>query len=239
MSTRTLPNFEPSVPRLAKREWPLRSLLLLSLIALSSACSTFRRGPDPADLLIPTSPALSAPAPEQYFVRFQTSRGDFLVEVNRAWAPLGADRFYNLVRHGYYDSARFFRVLPDFVVQFGIPADTTLSRIWSGQQIPDDSVSQSNQRGFVSFASGGPGTRTAQVFINLADNRRLDGLGFAPFARVIEGMEVVDDFYAGYGEGAPRGRGPAQDRMEAEGNAYLEREFPLLDYIVSARVVSR
>ena len=214
-------------------------LLVLALMLGTSGCSLLRRGPDPANLLTPTHPAFQVQAPPQYHALFETSDGNFVIEVNREWAPLGADRFFNLVRHGYYDGARFFRVLPDFVVQFGIPADTLLSRTWREQYIADDSVTEQNLPGTVSFATAGPDTRTAQVFINVADNRRLDPLGFAPFGRVVEGMDVVRGFYSGYGEGAPRGSGPDQDRMEAEGVAYLEREFPLLDYIVSARIVRR
>ena len=180
---------------------------------------------------------MQAIAPERYKVLFETSRGDFVLEAYREWGPLGTDRFYNLVRHGYYDGARFFRVLPGFVVQFGIPGDPNLTSIWSEEQIADDPVVESNQRGYVSFATAGPDTRTAQVFINLADNSRLDALGFTPFARIVGGMDIVDILHAGYGEGAPQGRGPSQDRIESEGNAYLEEEFPELDYIYRARLI--
>src|SRR5579864_500982 len=164
-------------------------------------------------------------APDSYRVRFETSKGDFVVQVTRSWAPLGADRFYTLVAGGFYDGARFFRVLPGFVVQFGIPADPALTQTWKNANLKDDPVAQSNRRGTLSFATGGPDTRTTQVFINLADNARLDPKGFSPIGAV-SGMEVVDQFYSGYGEGAPMGAGPAQPRMEAEGNAYVERDFP-------------
>lgn len=218
------------------RSRPVRFLPLLFVLA---SCATFQRGPDPAALLTPASPSLAEQSPPQYHVQFETSRGPFVMEVNREWAPLGADRFYNLVRHGFYDGARFFRVLPDFVVQFGIPGDTALSQIWSEQHIQDDPVVQSNRRGYVSFAMAGPDTRTAQVFINLAENQRLDAMGFAPFGRIVEGMEIVQSLFAGYGEGPPRGSGPDQDLIEREGTPYLEREFPLLDYIQRARLVRR
>lgn len=173
-------------------------------------------------------------APETYKVRFETTKGVFTLEVTRAWAPLGADRFYNLVKSGFYDGARFFRVLPGFVVQFGIPGDPALARQWRSANIADDPVKQSNTPGSITFATAGPGTRTTQVFINLANNAGLDGQGFAPFGRIVEGMDVVGQLYSGYGEGAPHGRGPDQGRVQSEGNAYLERSFPKLDYIKKA-----
>jgi len=175
-------------------------------------------------------------APDSYRVRFETSKGDFVVQVTRSWAPLGADRFYTLVAGGFYDGARFFRVLPGFVVQFGIPADPALTQKWKNANLKDDPVTQSNRRGTLTFATGGPDTRTTQVFINLAENARLDPKGFSPIGAVTSGMEVVDQFYSGYGEGAPRGPGPAQGSMETEGNAYVEREFPKLDYIKKATI---
>jgi peptidyl-prolyl cis-trans isomerase A (cyclophilin A) len=174
--------------------------------------------------------------PGTYKVRFDTSKGAFVLEVNRSWAPLGADRFYTLVKSGFFDGARFFRVLPHFVVQFGIAADPAVSAKWRNANLQDDPVTQSNRRGTITFATGGPNTRTTQVFINLADNARLDGSGFAPFGVVTQGMEVVEELYSGYGEGAPNGGGPAQPQAEAEGNAYLEREFPKLDYIKKATI---
>lgn len=181
---------------------------------------------------------LNETAPATYDVKFVTTRGDFLVRVTRAWAPLGADRFYNLVRHRYYDNASFFRVLPGFVVQFGISAYPSVSKVWSTATIKDDRVRQSNKRGFVTFATAGPNTRTTQVFINLADNARLDGMGFAPFGEVVEGMNVVEMFYEGYGEGAPSGNGPRQDLIESRGKAYLDQNFPKLDSIKSATLVA-
>ncbi len=181
------------------------------------------------------SPAQDGRAPDSYKVHFATTKGDFVVTVERKWAPVGADRFYTLVKSGYYDGARFFRVLPGFVVQFGIAGDPALTAKWRNANLPDDPVTESNRRATVSFATAGPNTRTAQVFINLSDsNARLDANGFAPFGTVSQGMEIVDQFYNGYGEGAPRGSGPAQEQADAEGNAYLEREFPKLDSIKKA-----
>ena len=176
-------------------------------------------------------------APASYRAEFDTTKGKIAIEVTREWAPLGADRFYNLVKNGFYEGARFFRVLPRFVVQFGIPGDPALARSWRSARIADDPVKQSNARGTISFATAGAGTRTTQVFINLGDNRNLDGMGFSPFGRVSEGMDLVEQLYSGYGEGAPHGRGPDQGRLQAEGNAYLEEEFPKLDYIRKATVL--
>jgi peptidyl-prolyl cis-trans isomerase A (cyclophilin A) len=186
------------------------------------------------------SPSLLDPAsfkeqsPDVYRAKFTTTKGDFLVEVKRAWAPRGADRFYNLVKNGFYNNAGIFRVLPGFVAQFGISARPELARIWTKATIPDDPVKQSNLRGYVTFATAGPNTRTTQLFINLADNPRLDGMGFAPFAKVVKGMDVVDSFYSGYGEGAPTGNGPDQGRLTNEGKAYLDKNFPRLDIVKSA-----
>ncbi len=207
---------------------------LAVVLATLAAC-----GPRPPSSGAATpAPADSArPAPDSFKVRFETSKGRFTVQAVRAWAPRGADRFYHLVNSGFYDGVRFQRVLPNFVVQFGINGNTKVNEAWRGR-ILDDSVKQSNQAGFLSFASGGPNTRTTQVFINKVDNRRLDSLGFAPFARVIDGMHVVEQFYAGYGEAPPRGGGPEQGRMSTQGSVYLERFFPRLDSVVRARVVT-
>jgi len=169
-------------------------------------------------------------------VNFDTTQGPFIVEVHRDWSPLGADRFYDLVQQKFFDGDRFFRVLPRFVVQFGINGDPATTKKWDQAKIDDDPVKQSNFRGYLSFATGGPLTRTTQIFINVADNARLDKVGFSPFGKVISGMDVVGRLYSDYGEGAPRGPGPDQKRIESEGNRYLEKEFPKLDYIKSARV---
>lgn len=188
-------------------------------------------------LLDPTSQAMNATAPDLFRAKFETSKGDFVIEVHRDWAPHGADHFYNLVGNGYYDGVRFFRVIDGFMAQFGIHGDPKAAAAWRGAQIPDDPVVQSNRRGYVSYAMAGPNTRTTQVFINFVDNSRLDDMGFSPFGAVVEGMEVVDQLYSGYGEGAPRGTGPAQARIQAEGNQYLEREFPELDSVERATIV--
>lgn len=177
-------------------------------------------------------------APEVYKAKFTTSKGDFVVEVTRAWAPLGADRFYNLVKVGYYDDTRFFRVVDNFMVQFGIHGDGAVNTKWHDARIKDDPVKESNKRAMVTFATSGPDSRTVQVFINYADaNTRLDASGFAPFGKIIDGMSVVDSLYKGYGEGAPRGLGPDQGKIQSEGNAYLNRDFPKMDWIKEARIV--
>jgi peptidyl-prolyl cis-trans isomerase A (cyclophilin A) len=172
-----------------------------------------------------------------YKAKFVTSKGEFVIEVQRAWAPLGADRFYNLVKAGFFDRVKFFRAISGFMVQFGINGDPAISRAWKETRIQDDPVVKSNTRGYITFATAGPNTRTTQVFINLVNNTRLDASGFSPFGQVVTGMEVVDSFYTGYGEGAPSGMGPNQGRIEAEGNAYLDRDFPRLDAVVTATIV--
>ncbi|RDV01122.1 peptidylprolyl isomerase [Undibacter mobilis] len=181
--------------------------------------------------------ALTEQAPATYKAKFDTSKGSFVIQVTRAWAPTGADRFYNLVKNGYFDDGRFFRVIPGFMVQFGLNADPALNAKWRVARIQDDRVSQSNTRGMVTFATSGPNARTTQVFINFDDNSRLDGMGFAPFGKVVSGMDIVDKLYSGYGEGAPNGRGPDQNRIQTEGNAYLTQGFPRLDHVTKATIV--
>lgn len=184
-----------------------------------------------------TPEAATPTAPDVFKARFSTTKGDFVLEVRRAWAPRGADRFYSLVKLGYYDGVPFFRAIEGFMVQFGINGDPALNARWREARIPDDPpAGQSNQRGALSFATSGPDSRTTQVFINYGDNLRLDAMGFTPVARVVEGMSVVDSLYKGYGEGAPRGSGPDQGRLQSEGNAYAKKEFPRLDYVKTARV---
>jgi peptidyl-prolyl cis-trans isomerase A (cyclophilin A) len=180
--------------------------------------------------------ALTEQAPATYKVRFDTSKGAFVVQVNRAWAPNGADRFYNLVKGGFYDNVRFFRVISGFMVQFGINGDPALAAKWREARIPDDPVKASNTRGMITFATAGPNTRTTQVFINFANNARLDASGFAPFGQVVAGMNVVDTLNPEYGEGAPGGRGPDQGRLQREGNAYLAQSFPRMDYVKKATI---
>jgi peptidyl-prolyl cis-trans isomerase A (cyclophilin A) len=187
--------------------------------------------PDPA-LLHPTQ--LTDHAPATFQVKFTTTRGNFIVTVTRAWAPLGADRFYNLVKHHFYDGAAFFRVLKGFVAQFGISPSPAVTAVWRNADIKDDPVTTSNKRGYLVFATSGPNTRTTQLFINLADNKSLDARGFAPFGQVTQGMAVVDSLYQGYGEGGTPGGGPDQEEMERQGKPYVDKGWPKLDTIKSA-----
>ena len=180
---------------------------------------------------------LTAKAPESFRVQFDTTKGKFIVTVTRSLSPNGADRFYNLVRSGYFKDIEFFRVIPGFMCQFGIHGDPKVSKSWRDANISDDPVKGSNTRGTITFATAGPNTRTTQMFINFEDNTRLDGMGFSPFGKVTEGMDVVDKINGEYGEGAPGGRGPDQGRIQEEGNAYLKKDFPNLDYIKSATVL--
>jgi peptidyl-prolyl cis-trans isomerase A (cyclophilin A) len=181
--------------------------------------------------------SLNEKAPATYKVRFDTSAGVFVVQVTRDWAPLGADRFYNLVKNGFYDEARFFRAISGFMVQFGIHADPAVSAVWRNARIGVDPVKESNKPMYITYAMGGtPDTRTTQVFINFGNNAQLDKMGFAPFGQVTQGQDVVNKIFTGYGEGAPRGKGPEQGRIQAEGNAYLNKEFPKLDYIKKATI---
>jgi cyclophilin family peptidyl-prolyl cis-trans isomerase len=192
---------------------------------------------DDAPLSNPRHPFWNEKAPDVFEAKFETSKGSFVIEVHREWAPHGADRFFNLVRAGFFDDSRFFRVRAGFIAQFGIAGDPTVATCWMKETIADDPVRQSNTRGFVSYAMTGPDTRTTQLFVNLADNSRLDHEGFAPIGRVTEGMEVVDKVNAEYGEDAGGGmRGGKQERLFAEGNSYFDREFPKLDRIVKASI---
>ena len=177
-------------------------------------------------------------APATYQVKFVTTRGDFVLTVHRDWAPLGADRFYSLTKHHFYDNASFFRAIPGFVVQFGISAYPQISKPWMNATIKDDAVTQSNKRGTITFATGGPNTRTTQVFINLGDNSRLDKDGFTPFGEVTEGMDIVDALYGGYGDGPPQGSGPDQDQIQKQGKPYLDLGWPKLDSIKTATLVT-
>lgn len=181
--------------------------------------------------------ALTEKAPATYKAKLDTSKGAITITVHRDWAPNGADRFYNLVKAGFYDDVRFFRVIPNFMAQFGIHGNPSVMAAWRPATLKDDPVKQSNLRGFVTFATAGPNTRTTQLFINFKDNSSLDRQGFAPFGEVTSGMDIVDKIYDGYGEGAPRGKGPEQGRIQNEGNAYLMKEFAKLDYIKTATIV--
>lgn len=189
------------------------------------------------------APALLAPdkatekAPDKYKVKFETTQGDVVIDVTRAWAPNGADRFFNLVKIGYFQDIAFFRVVEDFMAQFGIHGEPDVNTAWRMARIDDDPVKESNKRGFVTFATSGPNSRTVQMFINFKDNSQLDGQGFSPIGKVVEGMDVVDKLYKGYGEGAPRGMGPDQGRIQAQGNSYLKSAFPKLDYVKTASIL--
>lgn len=192
----------------------------------------------------PPNPALLDPAlarekaPDLYRVRVESTAGNFVIEVHREWAPRGADRFYNLVKIGYFDNVAFFRVIPGFMAQAGMHGNPAVSRAWLSSRFEDDAVKQSNTAGMVTFAMGGqPNTRSAQIFINYADNSYLDDSGFAPFGKVVEGFESVQKLYSGYGEGEPAGNGPSQSKLYRRGNSYLEAEFPKLDYITTASIV--
>lgn len=184
---------------------------------------------DPA-LLHPAT--LNAKAPEVFQAKFVTTKGDFVVEVTRAWAPLGADRFYNLVKHGYFTDAAFFRNIPGFMVQFGLSADPAVNNVWHDAKIKDDPGKQSNSPGMITFATAGPNTRTTQLFINFGNNTFLDSQGFSPFGKVISGMDVVQKLYSGYGER------PDQGSITNQGKAYLDKNFPNLDSIKSAAIVA-
>jgi len=205
---------------------PVHSRLILSALFLA-ACSS------------PTEPAKAPPEkpPEVYRVNFETTRGAFTIEVHRTWAPRGADHFFELVQAKFYDGVRFHRTVRGFVAQFGINGNPKTQQLWSSLKIPDDPVKEKNRKGTLSYAKLGPNSRSTQVFINLADNLSLDKTGFAPFAQVVEGMDVVEKLYFSYGEVAPRGGGPDPSKIEIEGNAYVERAFPRLDAIVKASVV--
>ena len=202
------------------------AVLVSSAVGVAAQSAALR---DPAKL--------KEQAPAKYNVRFDTSVGVFVITVTREWAPLGADRFYNLVKNGYYDDVQFFRAIPNFMVQFGINGNPALNAVWRNARIGVDPVKQSNRRGFITYAMGGPpDTRTTQVFINFRDNTNLDASGFAPFGQVTTGMDIVDKIFQGYGEGAPRGSGPDQGRIQTEGNAYLKKDFAKLDYVKKATI---
>jgi peptidyl-prolyl cis-trans isomerase A (cyclophilin A) len=218
------------------------TLVGFAAVALAAGCAdkTADRSSSSTDSSAPASSAdvSSGPsatpiaAPDSFRVTFETSRGPFVVQVNRAWAPRGADRFYELVRAGFYDDDRFFRVVPRFVAQFGINDKPKINDAWDAKRIVDDSVRHTNARGTLVFASEGLNTRSHQVFINLADNGRLDALQFAPIGQVIDGMSAVDSLYSGYGEQ------PDQQFIQTLGNSYLSRMFPKLDYVKTARITA-
>lgn len=203
--------------------------------APAAPAAALPEGANPA-LLDPSKAAETAP--DLYKVQFETTKGNFVVEVHKDWAPQGADRFYNLVKIGFYDNIAFFRAIDGFMVQFGISGYPQVAAKWKTAQITDDPVKEKNTRGRITFATAGPNTRTTQVFINYVDgNTKLDGMGFAPFGEVISGMDIVDSLYKGYGEGAPRGKGPNQGELQVRGNTYLQEKFPELDYVKKATIL--
>jgi peptidyl-prolyl cis-trans isomerase A (cyclophilin A) len=212
-----------------------RVVILACGFAFAAATAAFAQGGgvDLSKAKLKTPAALTEKAPETFKAKFDTSKGAFVITVNRSWAPLGADRFYNLVKNGYYDDCRFFRALDGFMVQFGINGDPAISAAWSGARIMKDPVKQSNKKGFVSFAQAAdPNTRTTQIFINLVDNARLDASNFSPFGDVTSGMSVVENLYTGY-KSDPQN---AVGRIFAEGNDFLTKQFPKLDYVKKATI---
>jgi peptidyl-prolyl cis-trans isomerase A (cyclophilin A) len=206
---------------------PLRHLPHLAFVALLLSSTAGCRDSSSARRVPP------GPAPDTFRVVFTTSRGTFVVQSIRAWAPNGVDRFHQLATEGFFDDNRFYRVLPGFIAQFGANDDPTRNKTWEEKPLPDDSAREKNRRGTVSFASLGPGSRTHQLFVNLKDNRNLDAQGFAPIGRVVDGMSVIDSLYDGYGED------PKYHLIAIQGNKYLARMFPKLDYIETAKVVPR
>lgn len=218
----------------------LPALLALTLLGVAGAAAAGagEGGSQGSPLLDPDHELWSRPAPESFQVAVETTQGEFVVEVVREWAPRGADRFFQLVEAGFFDDSRFFRVREGFIAQFGIPGDPSVAAVWKDRSFPDDPVRESNVRGTLAFAMTGPDTRTTQLYVNLADNSRLDAQGFAPIGRVVRGMDVVDRLYSGYGEEAGGGmRGGRQGKMMAGGNAYLDAEFPRLDRLTRAALV--
>jgi len=223
-----------TIPRLRSR---LNTLLIAG--ALVTGCGTGAADTGPP-LLDPSHPTWSEQAPATFEVRFETSEGVFVVGVHREWAPIGADRFYNLVQNRFFDDARFHRVVEGFIVQFGLPGDPSVAETWLDQTMSDDPVRESNTAGRIAYAFTEPNTRATQVYISMTDNSRLDVQGFAPFGEIVDGMDVVSRIYSGYGEDSGGGvRRGDQSRIVAEGNAYLDRTFPELDRILTARVVRR
>jgi peptidyl-prolyl cis-trans isomerase A (cyclophilin A) len=226
----SVPAARAQAPAPAQSVWPKSGT--------AGQSTTTKKGPSPArayDRALLQPAMLKDKAPAQYKVKFATTRGDFTIAVTRSWAPIGADRFYNLVKHHFFDNASVFRVVPNFVAQFGISAYPAITAAWRGTDIKDDPVTQSNKKGYITFATAGPNTRTTQVFINLVDNTRLDRMSFAPFGVVeADGMKVVEMFYDQYGDTA----GPDQSKIEKQGKPYLDKGWPKLDTIKSATLLT-
>jgi peptidyl-prolyl cis-trans isomerase A (cyclophilin A) len=229
-----------------KNLWIVCATTLALGMSLAGAEETNKEAAKPApkaEAPKPSAPGFDDPskltekAPETFKAQFDTTKGKFTIEVTRSLSPNGADRFYNMVRSGYFSDLAFFRVVPGFMAQFGVHGDPKVSAKWREASFKDDPVKGSNTRGTITFATAGPNTRTTQLFINFADNLNLDSMGFSPFGKVVEGMDVVDKINGEYGDGPPYGRGPDQSRVQAQGNAYLKSAYPNLDYIKSAKLV--
>ena len=206
------------------------TLRLVSACAVAVLAATAAIGAQEGKAALKTPAALKEQAPATYKANFDTSAGKFVITVHREWAPKGADRFYNLVKNGFFDDTRFFRVVPNFMVQFGLNGDPAIQTNWQNANITDDPVKQSNKKGYVTFATRGKDTRTTQVFINFKDNGFLDSQGFAPFGEVTTGMDVVEKITSQYGEK------PNQGSIQSEGNKYLNAQFPKLDYVKTATI---
>ena len=234
----------PRFPENSSRRGRLIRLSTVMLTALAVlGCANEEVPPDP-DAELRRDPLLRADnyketAPARFQVSLETSEGDVLIDVHRRWAPIGADRFYSLVRGGYYNDARIYRVVEGFMAQFGLNGNPYVNQVWKSEFLVDDPVIETNSRGRIAFAKGGRHSRTTEVFISYKDNKALDEEGFSPFGEVIEGMDVVDAFYDGYGDGPPRGDGPYQAMAAARGNAYLDTEFPALTRITLASIYTQ
>jgi peptidyl-prolyl cis-trans isomerase A (cyclophilin A) len=220
---------------------PVLSVVICGTLFAASPAAAADEGAAPAEAPNPAllDPGLAtATAPDLYKVLVETTAGNFVIEVHRDWAPHGADRFYNLVKIGYYDGVAFYRVIKEFMAQTGMNGNPAVTAAWATARIPPDKVKQSNTKGRVTFAMGAsPDTRTTQIFINYANNSFLDASGFAPFGEVVEGFDTVKELYGGYGEGEPKGKGPSQAKLFRGGNDYLKASFPKLDYIVTASII--
>jgi cyclophilin family peptidyl-prolyl cis-trans isomerase len=218
----------------------LTPIAAAAVIAVGVGCVHHRGRALSARLLDPSSAFWETPAPRTFDARVETSKGTFVLSIERDWAPRGADRFYNLVRAGFFDDSRFSRVVPGFIAQFGIPGDPAIATLWQNRGFPDDPVRHSNVRGTIGFAMTGPNARTTQLYISLVDNVRLDAQGFAPIGRVVEGMAVVDSLYSGYGENSGGGvRAGKQGPLISGGNAYVDREYPKLDRLIRITIIDR
>ena len=218
----------------------LTPITAAAVVAVGVGCFHHRGRALSATLLDPNSSFWETPAPRAFEARVETSKGTFVLSIERDWAPRGADRFYNLARAGFYDDSRFSRVVPGFIAQFGIPGDPAIATLWQKRAFPDDPVRHSNVRGTIGFAMTGPNARTTQLYISLVDNVRLDAQGFAPIGRVIEGMAVVDSLYSGYGESSGGGvRAGKQGPLISGGNAYVDREYPKLDRLIRITIIDR